>query len=266
VKVLHFGPAARGLLGTLHSPQRLRPRSAAVLLCNPFGEEASRAHRIYRVLATQLERSGYSVLRFDYRGTGDSMGAAEDATVAGWLADVELAADELRAGGAKKLVAVGLRLGATLAALATSRGNLRLRHLVMWDPVVDGAAYLRELAAHHRRYMRSEMGEEWTDRLPLRAGGVPAEALGTPISGDLAGELASIDLAAEELRTEHVTVLSTGAGGASERLRARLAGGAAKWIDVPNSAVWNSDAALNSQVVPMDVVQAVIARVEELSP
>jgi pimeloyl-ACP methyl ester carboxylesterase len=238
-----------------------------VLLCNPFGEEASRAHRIYRVLATQLERSGYSVLRFDYRGTGDSMGDAADASVAEWLADVELAAEELRGGGAKKLVAVGLRLGGTLAALATSRGNLRLRHLVLWDPVVDGAAYLRELAAAHRTYMRSEMGEAWPDRLPVDAAGVPAEALGTPISPALAAELGAIDLLGEELRTEHVTVVSTGGSPAADRLRARLAGsGTARWIDVAGSAAWNSDAALNASVVPMDVVQAVIARVEELSP
>jgi len=69
VSIEYFG-AKRSLLGALHQPQRLRPRSTAVLLCNPFGEEASRSHRIYRVLATQLERAGFAALRFDYSGTG----------------------------------------------------------------------------------------------------------------------------------------------------------------------------------------------------
>src|SRR5262249_23612523 len=55
VRIDYFG-AQHQLLGALHRPQRLRPRSTAVLLCNPFGEEASRAHRMFRVLATQLER------------------------------------------------------------------------------------------------------------------------------------------------------------------------------------------------------------------
>src|SRR3954464_11609473 len=73
VRIEYFG-AQHQLLGTLHRPQRLRPRSTAVLLCNPFGEEASRAHRMFRVLATQLERAGYPALRFDYSGTGDSLG------------------------------------------------------------------------------------------------------------------------------------------------------------------------------------------------
>lgn len=266
MKVLHFGPAGRQLLGTLHSPQRLRARSAAVLLCNPFGEEAARAHRIYRVLATQLERSGYSVLRFDYGGTGDSMGESEDVDLAGWLTDVERAAEELRGTPPRKLVAIGLRLGATLAALASSRGALRLRHLVLWDPIVDGSAYLRELATMHRTYMRQEMGMDWNDRLALSAAGHPREALGVPIPDQLAGELAAIDLAAEELRTEHVTVLSTSASPALERLRLRLPPATTRWIDLPGSPAWNSDAALNAQVVPMEIVQAVVARVEELSP
>jgi pimeloyl-ACP methyl ester carboxylesterase len=264
LKVHHFGPTDRRMLGTTHAPQRLRPRSAAVLLCNPLGEEAARAHRIYRVLATQLERAGFHVLRFDYGGTGDSMGESEDVSVAGWVADIGTAAEQLLAtSGARKLVAIGLRLGGTLAALATSRGGLRLRHLVLWDPVVDGAAYLRELAAHHRRYMKLEMGADaWRDRLAVDGSGVPAEALGTPIRPAFAAELSAIDLGAEELRTDHVTVISTGGDGASERLRRP----STHWIDLTSSEAWNSDAALNAAVVPMDVVQAIVARVEELSP
>lgn len=255
------------MLGTLHAPQRLRPRSAAVLLCNPLGEEASRAHRIYRVLATQLERSGFHVLRFDYSGTGDSMGESDDVSIAGWIADIGAAAEQLLStSGAKKLVAIGLRLGGTLAALATSRGGLRLRHLVLWDPVVDGKAYLRELATHHRNYMKLEMGAaDWRDRLVVDADGIPAEALGTPIGPAFAAEVSAIDLGAEELRTDHVTMIQTGRTSDSTAAQ-RLRKPSVHWIDLPASDAWNTDAALNAAVVPMDVVQAIVARVEELSP
>ena len=267
MKVFNFGPAGRRLLGTLHTPGRLRQRSAAVLLCNPFGEEAARAHRIYRVLATQLERSGYTVLRFDYSGTGDSMGESEAASVATWLEDVEVAADELRRGaGNRKLVAVGVRLGATLAGLASARNGTRLRHLVLWDPIVDGPAYLRELTEAHRSYMRHEMGAAWHDRLPVSADGAPSEALGTPIAPALAAELAAIDLAGAELRSDHVTVISTAPSPALERLRQRLGGTGARWIDQAESPAWNSDAALNASVVPKEIVQAVLTRIEEVSP
>lgn len=247
----------------------MRARSASVLLCNPFGEEAMRAHRIYRVLATQLERSGYAVMRFDYGGTGDSMGDGNDVTVESCVADVALAADELRAvSGAPKLVVIGLRLGATLAALATSRASLRPRHLVMWDPVVDGRAYLAELAVMHRAYMRQEMGElDWEDRLRVSAEGFPTEAIGTPISPALAAELGAIDLSAAELRSDHTTIVGTSDRASTGRLRERLPDStSARWLDLPGSASWNSDAALNAAVVPMDVVQAVVNRVEEVSP
>jgi uncharacterized protein len=269
VKLLHFGPAARSLLGALHRPQRLQAPSAAVLLCNPFGEEAARAHRIYRVLATQLERGGYPVLRFDYSGTGDSMGEGTDATVEAWLGDVLAADAELRsATGAKKVVAVGLGLGGTLAALATSRSGLKLRHLIMWDPVVDGAAYLRELAVAHRQYMRAEMGSMgYVDGLKTSADGIPDEALGVVITPALARDIAAIDLAGESIKAEHVTVLATSSSPRVEKLHERVARQpTAKWITMTSTVPWNSDAALNSAVVPMDIVQTLIQRVEEVSP
>lgn len=270
-KVQYFGDDTARLLGTLHHPQRLRARSAAVLLCNPFGEEASRAHRTYRVLATQLERAGYAALRFDYSATGDSTGDDGDGTVDAWLRDIATASDELQARvGAKRLVVVGLRLGATLAALATRRGGLRPRHLILWDPIVDGAAYLRELDTSHRSYMRAELGDRWIEP---RAGGVPTESLGAVISPQLAAQLGAIDLerdlTAIVAGAELVTVVSSG-GGDPERLervrRAVTATATARWIALPGSAAWNSDDALNASIVPMDIVSAVVARIEETIP
>lgn len=265
--VHHLDAGARSLLGTLHSSPRLRARSAAVLLCNPFGEEASRAHRTYRVLATQLERAGYATLRFDYSGTGDSGGDDGDATIDQWLDDIATAGDELRAtSGAKRLVLVGLRLGATLAGLATSRGALRPRHLILWDPVVEGRTYLQELVTAHRAYMRDEL-DGWTDRLQLSAEGYPAEALGTVISPVLGAQVAAIDLASMSLESDLVTVIKTHEGPGLDRLRARLgASPSTRWLDHPSSATWNSDASLNAATVPMDVVRAVVARIEESIP
>jgi pimeloyl-ACP methyl ester carboxylesterase len=274
VSIEYFG-AERQLLGALHQPQRLRPRSTAVLLCNPFGEEASRSHRIYRVLATQLERAGYAAMRFDYSGTGDSLGDSTAATLDAWIGDVALAAERLRvASGATRLTVVGLRFGATLAMLAAARGEPRIRHLLLWDPVVDGAAYLREMAAQHRAYMQLEIGPRWRDRLRISPEGIPAEVLGAPIGALLGGQMAAIDLcnlgnpgnrgnlddAAEQL-----TVITTRTTPDVERLRPRLPGGA-RWIELAESPAWNTDAALNAMTVPMDIVQAIIARIEEVSP
>ena len=237
-----------------------------MLLCNPFGEEASRAHRSYRVLATQLERAGYAGLRFDYSGTGDSLGDSRAQTIDAWVGDVGIAAERLRsATGASRVAVVGLRLGATLAMLASARGELRPRHLLLWDPVVDGAGYVRELIAQHRAYMRSEIGPGWVDRLEIAADGTPAEALGAPIGAALGGQIAAIDLAAVVPGADHLTVITTRAAPDVERLRSKLPA-ATRWLDMPESPSWNTDAALNAMTVPMDIVQALIARIEEISP
>jgi pimeloyl-ACP methyl ester carboxylesterase len=266
VRIEYFG-GGRQLLGALHHPQRLRPRATAVLLCNPFGEEASRVHRTFRVLATQLERAGYPALRFDYSGTGDSQGEGADATIEAWLGDIATAAERLReASGAARVAVVGLRLGATLAALAAARGDVRPRHLVMWDPVVDGAAYLRELADQHRAYMRVEMGPGREDRLPTGAPGTPVEALGTPISDSLAAALAAIDLAAGAApAAAQITLHTTRTTPELERLRPRLPA-SARWREMNESPAWNSDAALNAMTVPRDIVRAIVARIEETAP
>ncbi len=237
-----------------------------MLLCNPFGEEASRAHRTFRVLATQLERAGFAALRFDYSGTGDSEGESEDATLDAWISDIAAAAERLRAAsGAARIAIIGLRLGATLAALAAARGAVRPRHLVLWDPVVDGAAYLRELAAQHRAYMRAEMGPGRADRLRTRPDGTPLEALGAPIGDALAAQLGAIDLAAGSPGAEQTTLLTTRTTPELERLQARLPA-SARWIQMNESPAWNSDAALNAMTVPMDIVRALVARLEETSP
>ncbi|HEY3802672.1 MAG TPA: alpha/beta hydrolase [Kofleriaceae bacterium] len=244
------------LLGSLHAAPRARD---AALLCNPFGEEAARSHRTLRVLATQLERIGISAMRFDYGATGDSRGDGASASIAGWLADVATAAEHLRREtGARRLVIVGLRFGATLAALASTA--LAPHRLVLWDPVIDGRAYLAELAAQHGAYMREELGPAWHDR---RVPGTPTEALGTPISAAFAAELAAIDLASTPI-AGRCTVVTTKPAPGTERLRAHLAR-SAQWVELSDTTTWNSDAALNAMVVPMSIVQAIVARIEQSS-
>ena len=263
VRIEYFGTRDQ-LLGAFHIAQRLQPRSSAVLLCNPFGEEASRSHRTFRVLATQLERAGFSVLRFDYSGTGDSLGRAEDASITEWLVDIETAAQKLRdASGAQRVVLVGLRFGAALAMLATARGVLRPRHLVMWDPIVDGGAYLRELVAQHEIYMRDELGPAWTDTARRHADGTPTEVLGAPLGRAFVDEMAQIDLARTTPSADVITIVSTKPSRDLERLRAHLP--EARVVELPESTVWNSDAALNAMVVPMEIVQALVAQIEKTS-
>ena len=143
-----FGPRGKQLLGMYHSPRPGAALGTGVVLCNPFGYEAMCIHRTYRHLATRLAATGFDVLRFDYHGTGDSSGRSDEPDrVRAWTDSVCSAVDELRSiAGVTATNLVGVRLGATLAALAANeRGGVR--SLVLWAPAVFGPAYVRELRA-----------------------------------------------------------------------------------------------------------------------
>jgi pimeloyl-ACP methyl ester carboxylesterase len=147
----HFGPDDRRLFGLFHPAADAGGSDAAALLCNPFGQEAVRSHRLYRVLAERLAASGVASMRFDYHGTGDSPGDDEAGTLDGWVNDTRVALQELRKrSGARRLVCVGARLGAVVAARA-SVGAESVAKLVLCDPVVNGPDYLAQMRVDHVR-------------------------------------------------------------------------------------------------------------------
>ena len=152
----------------------------AVLICSATGHEYERCHRATRQLAVQLARAGYATMRFDYSGTGDSAGEYAQASLAQWQRDVAAAADECRRRtGREQLCMVGVRLGAALAAQVAA-GRNDASHLVLYAPVMDGAALLaewrREQSDFDRKYSRAT--EE-----------APNEVLGFPLTEAFCAEL-----------------------------------------------------------------------------
>src|SRR3954471_14377974 len=116
-----FGGAGRSLFGVLHEPGRA-PGAGPVVVCAPLWREGIRAHRVLRQLGVRLAKDGHAVLRFDYSGAGDSAGESEQGDVDVWLEDLAAAIDEVRGRqGAPRVTLLGLRFGATLAALAAAR-------------------------------------------------------------------------------------------------------------------------------------------------
>ncbi|MHC4380651.1 MAG: hypothetical protein ACYSU1_06140, partial [Planctomycetota bacterium] len=91
IRPVLLGPAARPRFGCLHTPTGNMDRHAGVMLVNPLGHEYIRNHRAFRILADRLAFKGFTVLRFDFLGTGDSWGNLEDVGFADWLEDLHLA-------------------------------------------------------------------------------------------------------------------------------------------------------------------------------
>lgn len=150
IQPFHFGAPQRRLFGIFHPGAPAAAALPAVVLCPAFGQEAVRAHRMMKVLAERLVRAGHPVLRFDFYGTGDSMGEDTDGDLNGWAADVHTADRELRTrSAAQQTVWIGMRLGGSIALRAADQAPPGLLRLILWDPVLDGARYLQYLRERH---------------------------------------------------------------------------------------------------------------------
>jgi dienelactone hydrolase len=204
---IHFGVPSRPLFGFYHPPKDGSSRDAAVVLCNPLGTDQTRSERTYRHLAERLASTGFAVLRYDHFGTGDSGGdEATPRLLQAWIDDVGVASDELRArSGARSIVLIGLRLGATLALLSAAERS-DLDSLVLWSPCVSGAAFVSEITKLHKVYARIE--PHLTAAPPPRSDGV--EALGWFLPRALIEELSQVDLLKTARRPARRTLVIDG--------------------------------------------------------
>jgi predicted alpha/beta hydrolase len=181
---MYFGPADRPLFGVLH-PAHGDRAPLGLVLCNPFGYEESCAHHALRQLAAEAASAGIPALRFDYDGTGDSAGDDfEPGRVDAWVGSIRQAAATLRArSGVRHVCYVGVRLGATLAAVAAA--DRSAVGLLAIAPVVRTRGYLRELKALQATSNRSEPNDP-------DAGGI--ESAGFVLTSETCARLGQLDL------------------------------------------------------------------------
>jgi pimeloyl-ACP methyl ester carboxylesterase len=255
VNPLYFGSSDRPLYGVYHAPKARMGRRTGVVLCYPFGQEYMRAHRAFRQLSLQLAKAGFHVFRFDYYGTGDSSGDGDDFCLAQAAVDAGQAIEELQDMADVDTVALfGLRLGGTVAAQVAAQHDA-VTHLVLWDAIGDGAAYLQELQAEAKVPLAS--GGRGGDAAPTAFG-----VMGYPVPPAVQGELAGLQFGkvaqSTSVRTLVVSDSDTAEAGAlaawcrgngwvTDTLVAPLPG---KWGEVDN---WGS------AMIPQDAIQAIVS-------
>ena len=247
----HFGDSKQPLVGVYHAPVQRNSRMPAVLLCNPFGEEAVRAFRMLRILADQLSEAGAPVLRFDYYGTGDSSGACEEVRAERCTGSILLAHQELQdMAGTQKIVWIGLRLGAAFAARAAARASPAPAGVIFWDPVADGATYLAAITDQ-------VMGTS-NDRKT-------AETLGFVLPDPLRTELQ--DLTPETCvpkRLRQVVAVCARDEEGDPALAAALARSTKRltWHADPEVGSWNSDDMMNAFHIPTRTLSTITDEVK----
>lgn len=133
----------RRLFCLMHEPSH--PLKGAILYCNPPFEEHLHSYRTAVSFARYASRRGWGVMRFSYFGEGESDGIFEEATVSSRVADILAVAGDARRRFQTGLIhLVGLRLGATLALLA-SQHDQYIPGVVCWAPLLKVADYFHGL-------------------------------------------------------------------------------------------------------------------------
>lgn len=263
-----FGAPDDHCSGVHHIAHAAEGKRPAVLMLNPFGEEAIRVFRVYRLLADRLARSGSHVLRFDYRATGDSAGACEEASLAGFVDSVLEADQELRdVSGAQRVVWLGLKLGAAVAVRAAAAAPKPPAGMLLWDPVVDGARYIGELARGHAATIADglEISTDVAARRGFGSDGLLSEAVGFPISSALHAEIFELDLRTHDARpARKIAIIAADEDATALSAHFETLGAKTTVDDAPDSASWNSDQAMNAFVVPRATLDLIATRMSEL--
>jgi len=137
-----FLDAQPGKRFCLYHPPLGRPRGA-VLHVPAHAEEMNKSRRMTARQARMLAAQGIAVLQIDLYGCGDSDGLSSDARWEIWRQDVLQGLAWLREHSDGPLSLWGLRLGGLLALDAAQECH-DLASILLWQPVIDGAAYLTQ--------------------------------------------------------------------------------------------------------------------------
>jgi fermentation-respiration switch protein FrsA (DUF1100 family) len=115
--------------GVLHLPDTENPPCVIA----SHGLLSSKDSEKYIALGEQISREGMGMLRFDFRGIGDSEGEEEDHTISKKITDLSTAIDFIRSysGLGNRIGLVGSSLGGFLSLMKASTDQ-EIRAVVIW--------------------------------------------------------------------------------------------------------------------------------------
>lgn len=264
MKPFFFGSSEKTLFGIYQPPQGSVTQRTGVVLCSGMGQEYIRGHRTFRQLAVRLARAGFPVLRFDYYGSGDSLGDSEDANLARWQQDIHDAIDETkRLSGVPQVSLIGLRLGASLSYLA---GHERedVENYVLWAPIVSGEKYIDELLRSHQDWFDSAIPKP--SRHHSRNG--VFEVLGFTFSDAFRSELAVLNLMeVEALRCGRVLLIENAHSATLDPFHEfmRRANSKIDYQKVAGARIWAKAQGMDKSIVPADILHTITTWMTEVS-
>jgi len=125
------------IFAVLHFPSKVQGPVPAVVICPGFAGNKCGKFRIFVLLAQELTKQGIAVLRFDYRGSGDSEGEFQEITINSQVSDTLACLDHLKKDlriDPSRLGLLGRSLGGMVSILAANRFS-NIKSLALWAPV-----------------------------------------------------------------------------------------------------------------------------------
>lgn len=141
IKPIIFENQGEHLVGILHVPDKLESggKAPGVVMLHGFTGNKIENHRLFVLTARDLCDLGFVVLRFDFRGSGDSDGDFEDMTVPGEISDAEEALTFLmgqRWVNREAVGILGLSMGGRVAAILASRDR-RVKFVILYSAALS---------------------------------------------------------------------------------------------------------------------------------
>jgi dipeptidyl aminopeptidase/acylaminoacyl peptidase len=129
VEKVSFKSEGKRISGILHLPEKINPSCVIA----SHGLLSSKDSEKYIALGEQISREGISMLRFDFRGIGESEGGEEDNTVSKKIADLSATIDFIRSypGLENRIGLIGSSLGGFLSLIKASEDK-EIRTIVIW--------------------------------------------------------------------------------------------------------------------------------------
>lgn len=121
--------------GVVH-PSAESPARGTVVQVHGINAEMDEGGMFTR-LADELASAGFDVVRFSFRGHGNSGGTQRGVTIAGEMLDLQAAVEFAMRTFAGRLTLVAASFGAVTTCLSLPWFGDRLERLVLWNPVLD---------------------------------------------------------------------------------------------------------------------------------
>ncbi len=148
------------IAGMLHIAN-FQGKGPAVIMCHGFTGQRMEVHFLFVKMARRLAENGINVLRFDFRGSGESEGKFEDMTVEEEISDAETA---LRFLLQQELVdynrvgVIGLSLGGCVSACLAGRVKNLIKSLVLWSAAYKPGENLSSLLTPETKETLDRLG------------------------------------------------------------------------------------------------------------